>query len=221
MDITSNIIDENSKIPAGISRIKYMPYSEIISKNVWNQIALKYINNLRYDQFNKSIWSELIKYVHSDESCKYDLNRSIALIGRTGAGKTKTMQIMSEYMTIDDVKFIKNGKLIKFNYKIISSRDIVSQYSTLGYDAIQKYIMITNICIDDLGSETANAKHYGTELNVIEEIIEQRYSKELITHFTSNLDMEGILNIYGSRVHSRLSQMCNIEIMNGNDYRLI
>lgn len=219
MDIISNIL-EDCKKEKGTSRIKYYPYSTSIAKHVWCEIASKMINNLKYDEFNKEVWSELIKYIHGDESCIYDLNKSIALIGRTGSGKTKTMEIMSQYMNIDDVKYIKNGKLIRFNYKIISSREIVNQYAIKGYDAIQKYIMISNICIDDIGSESISAKYYGTELNAIEEIIEMRYSKGLMTHFTSNYNTDDILELYGSRVHSRIMQTCNIITLNGKDYRL-
>jgi len=220
MDLISNIYENGKNAIQKIERIKYAPYSENISKNVWNDISIRLIGKVRYDDFNKNIWSELIKYIHADEACQYDLNKAIALIGRTGSGKTKTMHIMSDYMKIDEVKYIKNGKVINFNYKIISSREMVNQYAMNGYDAIQKYTMYANLCIDDLGSETASAKHYGTELNVIEEIIEVRYTKNLLTHFTANLDLDDILKVYGSRVHSRLQQMCNIIVMNGSDYRI-
>ncbi len=64
-----------------------------------------------------------------------------------------------------------------------------------------------------------NANHYGTKLNVIEEVIEERYRKGLLTHLTTNLSEDDILDAYGDRVYSRLKSMVNYHTITGEDFR--
>ena len=123
-------------------------------------------------------------------------------------------------MAIDEVQCIRHGRKINMDFKIINSRQIVSDYVTNGYEGIEKYSNYLNLCIDDLGNEVTEAKHYGTKLNCIEEIIENRYIKGHITHITTNFKIESIPEIYSDRVHSRLKEMCNYEIFKGEDLRI-
>jgi DNA replication protein DnaC len=219
MELISSIIKNINNNSHGIERINYK-FNIDIAKKVWDSIALKFINDIKYDSFNKEVWPELIKYIFADESCKYDINKSIGLIGKTGSGKSKTFEIMQEFISIDDIRYKKDGKLAKFNYKIFSSKNIAGEFSKNGYDAIWKFSNINSLCIDDLGAESDEVKHYGSKVNVIEEIIETRYLNGLFTHFTSNLKPDNILDMYGNRVYSRIMHSVNIIEYNNCDYRL-
>ena len=203
-----------------IVRIKYIPYSETISKNVWLGIAKSKIKEIQLTEGIISVWSELIKYVHGDDSCKYDIKKSICLIGMTGSGKTETMKIINDYISIDDVKFIRNGKKVPLKFNMYTSREIVADYVSNGYDGIAKYCIYSNICIDDFGAENRDSNYYGSKLDVLTEIIETRYTKGLTTHFTSNLNLELIKEKYNDRVFSRISKQCNIIILNDKDFRI-
>ena len=216
-----SLIDDAKVNKKSVERIRYMPYSERIAKNVWFGIAKNIIGKIEITESIKKVWSELIKYVHADPSCIYDLTKSIILMGRTGSGKSATMEILSKYISIDEVKFMRNGKRVSFNFNTYSARDIVSDYAESGYDGIAKYEIYSNICIDDLGTESNQpVMYYGTRLKVINEIIELRYAKGLTTHFTTNMDMNLILSNYDDRVHSRISQQCNQIILNDKDFRI-
>ena len=61
---------------------------------------------------------------------------------------------------------------------------------------------------------------YGNKVNVIEEIILDRYDlfrkHHLITHITTNLDVEDIKEKYGERVLSRMYEMFNFIILGGD-----
>ncbi|GAG22561.1 unnamed protein product, partial [marine sediment metagenome] len=186
MEIISNLINGVNNNETGVSRIKYN-YNLKIAKHVWHGIAMKFIEDIQLDRDNRNAWTELIKYAFADESCEYDLNNAIGIIGQTGTGKTKTMQILKEFIAIDDIRYLLNGKMGRFSFKTVSAKLITGEYSTKGYTAIDKYCNMGCLCIDDLGSENLSTKHYGTEINVIEEIIENRYIKGMITHFTSNI----------------------------------
>lgn len=148
-----------------------------------------------------------------------DLLKGIAIIGNVGTGKTKAMEIMNKYLEIDNVFYVKNNKQIPLRFQVFNSRQIVEDFAQDGFEGLHKYTYFHNICIDDLGTENLNPVYYGTKLNVIEEIIEERYRKGLMTHLTSNLNEEMLLDSYGDRVYSRLKNMINYHQLIGNDLR--
>lgn len=204
-------------------RIKYIPYSLNLAKFSWYAIAKKIREgkNVIAAKQNSQVWEQLIKYAHADDSCEYDLYKSIFLCGMTGSGKTFTMNILHEYLKIDNVKYYKNNKLNNFNFKIINSREIVADYQKSGYDGLIKYTGFNNICIDDLGSEPETSHHFGTKLDVINEIIEIRYKNNKLTHYTTNLKIQDVAQRYNDRVYSRIMSTCNIVILNDADFRLL
>jgi DNA replication protein DnaC len=215
--IISNIYPDNFR---GIERISYFPYDETMAKNAFYYILGCMVKEPVITDENRVLYSELIKYLHADTSYSKDLNKSIGILGPTGTGKTICMQIMSKYSEIDAVRYYLNGKSKPFKFHIFNSRAIVEDFALNGFDGIAKYCNYSTICIDDIGTENQSVQYYGTKINVIEELIEDRYLKGFWTHFTSNLTMEMIQNIYGSRVYSRLAGISNIHILNGKDLRL-
>ncbi len=219
MDTIKDIIAKISIQDYSVKRISYAPYKFHMALEVWKEIGKTLIPDFEMNEENDWLYSQLIRYVHADQNYPKDLSKGIAIIGTTGLGKTKAMEIMSLYSEIDQVRYIKDGKQVLLKFKIYNSREIVDAYAKNGFDGIQKYCSFINLCIDDLGTENMNANHYGTKLNVIEEIIEERYRKQLLTHITSNLTEYDILDTYGDRVYSRLKSMVNYHTLTGKDFR--
>jgi DNA replication protein DnaC len=212
-------------IGISVLRHMYMPYSLKHAKLAWVEIAKSISKTPENKKFKPGdtqgkVWTELIKYIHGDKDCAYKLHKSICLLGGTGGGKTMTMKIMNKYMEYDNIHYIRNNINMSFRFNIISSREIVAEYSSNGYDGIAKYMVIGNLCIDDLGSEPDASSYYGNKLNVLSEIIETRYNKGLFTHFTSNLNEKLIKEKYDDRVYSRVIHQSNIIILNDKDYRV-
>jgi len=218
MDI-KEIISKIKTQDYGIKRIVYEPYNPAKAQDVIEEIGKKIIPEFEINQYNIALYHEIIMYVHADSDYKGELTKGIAITGATGLGKTKAMEIMSLYSEIDEVRYIKDGKQIRLKFPIYNSREMVDAYAKDGLDGIHKYTTFTNLCIDDLGTENMNANHYGTKLNVIEEIIEERYRKNLLTHLTSNLTEEDLHEAYGDRVYSRLKSMVNYHNLTGQDFR--
>lgn len=75
------------------------------------------------------------------------------------------------------------------------------------------------LIIDDLGTEPATAKVYGTEQTPIAEIINHRYEAMLTTIITTNLNDEAIAKRYGERTIDRLREMCEKLTFTGASYR--
>ena len=141
-----------------------------------------------------------------------NLNKGILLTGPVGSGKTSLMNLMRFFLQNQTPHFVK------------PCRDIAFEYEKEGFDVIHRYSGITSLpgkqkkivktfCFDDLGTEQI-LHHYGKECNVMTEIILSRYDyfirHKRLTHFTTNLSADEIEDIYGSRIRSRLREMCNL-----------
>ena len=167
-----------------------------------------------------TVYLNLIKYVHGDESGTMDTEKALGFMGNTGSGKTIAMKIARRYMKIDDVFFIRNNKKIPFTFNIVSAWQIVREFSNRGYDGIEWMIREPVFCIDDLGAENQTVNWYGSKVDVIEYLLEERYAQKNITHFTTNLDTEKLAEIYGTRVRSRLIGDTNIVSFVDEDWRI-
>lgn len=198
-------------------RIEYAPYSIKVA----GMTMLKIILGMEpdYQSIFKDEIRNLIMYAQGDKESIYDLEKAIGIIGPTGTGKTLTFKALSEYLKIDDVKFLRNGNISKFGFEVVSSRFLASHFIAKGFDGIEPYIIKPVLCIDDLGAEPDNITHYGNKLNLIQHIIEERYMNNRITHFSSNNKMERIHDIYGDRVYSRLVGSTNIITLVSEDWR--
>ena len=110
--------------------------------------------------------------------------------------------------------------------EMIRCEDVAKQYQKGGEPFIERYTtksihfyrgnanpVLYHRCFDDLGDEEAK-NNYGNYREVMKDVIETRYEHfidyGLLTHFTTNLDMDDIEKRYGSRARSRIMQMCNI-----------
>lgn len=187
----------------------------------WKNIADQYIHNLQIKPDIKNSWNNLIMWAFGNPNCKIDLNKGVGLVGRTGSGKTMTMYILNDFIQIDDIKYKKGVDLVCLKYKMQSALVIASEYAQNGDEIIHKYSNYANLCIDDLGAENSDKSYYGNKINVIQEILENRYNNNLLTHFTSNLDLSLIGEKYGDRVFSRIHDSINIIVMNDCDFRVL
>lgn len=225
MKSIKSIIKTKLNNQKGIERFKYSPYSSVYA-NIWLNLVkdVFYIDETK-DKFQPGeqqtkIWEQLIKYIHCDDTCKLNINKSIFIFGQTGTGKSLTMEVLNKYIEMGDVIYRRDKKVIPFKFSIKTSREIVSDYLQFGYDGIVKYLIVGNLCIDDLGNEIRNPQYYGNKLDVLSEIIEIRYTKGFLTHFTSNLSNKELLDTYNDRVYSRLIHQCNMLEMNDRDFRI-
>ena len=214
-----NSLIEKAKAPQiACRRLEYSPYSIKIA----GMAMLKIIQGIEPDYKNiyKGIIRNLIMYAQGDSKSIYDLDKAIGIIGPTGTGKTLTFKALSEFMKIDDIKFVRNGNISKFGFDVVSARFLASQFVAKGFDGVNPYIIRPVLCIDDLGAEPENITHFGNKLNLIQHIIEERYMNNRITHFSSNNTMDKIHEIYGDRVYSRLYGSINIIQLVCEDWRL-
>lgn len=168
------------------------------------------------DEFNEPVIKILSYYFSGDENFEliedgYSLDKGILIIGPVGSGKTTIL------------KAIQRNSFNPFRF--VSCRTVAGDYAEFGTSSIKSYSNIGDInkrdwfghskigtCFDDLGTESEK-KNFGNQLNVMAEIILNRYDNSVQknkTHFTTNLTAKELKEYYGIRATSRMREMLNI-----------
>lgn len=162
------------------------------------------------------------------------LRPSLLLRGGVGNGKTTTAK--SIVATFEALRLLAVQKLRNDRWQMAAEQDAVytalSRLPTLrivsAVDAVAlakdeyAFKQMRNslvLIIDDLGTEPATAKVYGTEQTPIAEVINHRYEAMLTTIITTNLNDDAIAKQYGERTIDRLREMCERLTFTGASYR--
>jgi len=182
--------------------------AKFTADQIYQYFKLQY----QIDDDNKEIVTQLSLYFSGDSRFKGDLSKGLILFGGVGVGKTSML------------KFFQRNQI--FSYRLISCRDVETQFALEGDTSIDYYStnpqipnnsnpfghQVIGFCFDDLGTES-NSKYYGKEKNVIAEILLNRYDNNLpknSTHITTNLSVKELSDAYGSRVTDRIKEMMNV-----------
>lgn len=170
------------------------------------------------DSQNVGVFDMFCLYFSSDpdfERCgeNYSLKKSLMLAGPVGCGKTTIMKLFqnnfSNNYALRDVREVSDSYMAKDGGGELT----IKHYSNNLNVYPEQHNGQTSIgfCFDDLGTEGIK-KYFGSEVNVMHEVILNRYRNGFIksTHFTTNLNGPLIEESYGIRVRSRLREMCNV-----------
>lgn len=207
---------------------------EIFMKNA-KEIEPEY----KADENSKPVIKLLCQYISEDpEFLKagkgFSFSKGILLRGHTGCGKSTLMRAFNK-MLIPFEYTINNGwGKETFHFSFVESWKISEEFTRMGFDLWENTpdpgsstmpLKSNKLCIDDIGSE-AIATHYGNSVNVVGQLLMDRYSKmqsntkeNIITHATSNLSIESLKTFYGDRVFSRMKEMFNDIKYPGDDRR--
>jgi DNA replication protein DnaC len=167
----------------------------------------------------KGLYIKLIQYIYADDHFQGDLTKGLLLQGPTGTGKTLAMEIMSNYLKLEKIRILMNGKVNMMVFSVTNVNDIVNTYPEHGFDGIQQYINRNIICLDDIGTEFGEVKYYGNSLDVLDYVISERYNKRKLTFATTNFPPNKLEEIYSDRIFSRMCAMFNFIPVMGNDFR--
>lgn len=149
----------------------------------------------------------------NDKANELSLRKGLLLFGGVGVGKTTLMQMFRQNQV--------------FSYRVISCRQVESQFAINGPETLDRYSVNYQIpinsnpfghteigyCFDDLGTENPGTKHFGNVKNVMTDILLNRYDSKLdprSTHLTTNLSVDEIESTYGSRVLDRIREVFNV-----------
>ncbi|MCG8182762.1 hypothetical protein [Tenacibaculum piscium] len=146
--------------------------------------------------------------------------KGLLIIGGYGLGKTDYFKVFEKVFE----------KYANYRFKFYTSKDLVTKYelcqTAFDKDFFLKDVNRKRMFIDDISSERL-ASNYG-KIDVIEEILSNRYNKNRITFASCNYSnnkecaKETIENLgvrYGPRIYDRLYEIFNVIEFRGKSYR--
>lgn len=149
-------------------------------------------------------------------------SRGVMLYGPCGTGKSTLLKRLSAW---EDV-VTKSGATRRMGgVEYISTMNIVQNYMVEGERWLRNYFGKFRrdfLVIDEIGSER-NVKRFGSD-SPVADVIEERYEAfqdfGTITIFATNMkDRNEVDSAYGTRVRSRLAEMCKFVLFRGSDWR--
>lgn len=175
------------------------------------------------DTYNEAAYTNIARWLVNDpameaqredgKQCRGDLNKGIYLQGAVGTGKTLCLEVFSIV-----AKYLRLPYASWPTYRC----DWLSRQYESNPDSLDNYSNIYRgvACFQDLGVEPSEVLYMGNRRNVMRSILEIRGDNpQTVTLITSNIPVAKTGDYYGSRVHSRLLQMCNILTIGGSDRR--
>lgn len=213
-----------------IKRTTYS-YNPIIAKEVVMAIGRTRTPKFALDATNTFAYDNFIKWIMGDASMQAldpitkrpiegRLDSGIYVAGGTGTGKSWLLEIMSAFCLVDNPKIIIGKETRPLRWENFRADFICDEYATNG--TIDRFKQMAVLGIQDLGSEPRESLYMGNRLSVIGSLIECRGDRtDQLTLISSNypLGHNALEELYGSRVVSRLSAMCNYFEIRGADRR--
>lgn len=139
---------------------------------------------------------------------------SFYIHGKTGAGKT---HLAAALICENLLKKEKDILMITATSLLLQIKNTFNTGSEMTeQELINQYSTITNLYLDDIGAE----KITDWSVSILYLIIDRRYGNEMKTVFTSNLNLNDLVEKLGDRIVSRIAGMCDIIHLSGNDRRL-
>lgn len=229
-DYENNEFEMRKKVSKEETKVEPIERQKIIIDLQW--MKREFIKHWKYNERNrvdntakeiilterhKIIIESLCLYFLKDKSGPLDINKGILLQGPTGTGKSS---FMKAFHTIGEMIYNRTRSTY-FRFHWNNCEDLVDEFEGKETDNLiffQRYGHSPRM-FDDLGTEGIASKFGKT--NIMQRIIKKRYLTRSITHFTTNNTEQELKDLYGFRVWSRLRDMCNIIILEGDDMRCI
>ena len=143
-----------------------------------------------------------------------DKSKSLYIFGESGCGKTHLASalIHNDYVNKNEyeIEFITMSKLLQRIRRTYNNDEGETED-----EIIERFSKVKHLYIDDIGVE----KPTDWVINIIYLILDERYTHELRTVFTSNLDLNQIKDRLGQRIASRVKGLGLVIEMGGGDRR--
>jgi DNA replication protein DnaC len=209
------------------------------TRNVPAKYSDCFMENLPIESENPTAYATIQKY--SDNILHYVQDKKVGLFlfskptqeisFGTGTGKTQSaITLLNHYLlarvrqhvtgelriTDNPVYFCKSTDLqTLFNSQFRGSPDMQRAAGEKYYSVKARVKAVDFLVLDDVATR-ASSEAYTEELY---EIIDHRATEELVTVFTSNVNMEEVTKLLGDRIASRIHAMTVPVVFTGRDYR--
>jgi DNA replication protein DnaC len=156
-------------------------------------------------------------------SYPFSLQKGLWLWGNPGVGKTLLMKMFSKNKSLC-FRVVECPKIVSGYVK--SGEEHISHYSRIIKSDVKAYSNFfqeeEGVCYNDLCIESLQAKHYGTGINVMEQILLDTYEAKVPffhRHVTTNLIFDQVKEKYGVRITDRVKQCFNVIEIKGESVR--
>lgn len=185
-------------------------------------LANKIVYDFEVDENNKEVLKQMLLYFTGNKEFNGSLNKGLMLVGGVGTGKSLLFKVFKDY-TMNVIK--------KNSFQMHSAIDIIDNVNTSGVDYLKPYshnfegrhAYPIRCYIDDVASTNETVKHYGTDINVIEQLLSLRYNVferyGTLTHISSNKYPSQLSDQYDKRIIDRMIEMFNVIELTGNSRR--
>jgi hypothetical protein len=154
----------------------------------------------------------LLAYASGNPASPWPLDRGLYIWGKVGTGKSmliEALRLFTMHAWRDNWWRAYDCNTIA----LVRNEEAFAEYITWQKPAYY----------DDLGSEPLAVKLYGSELYPMLEVITARYNLwqrlGVPSHFTSNHGLKWVDEHYGTRIASRLQEMCTVIEITGANLR--
>lgn len=151
------------------------------------------------------------------------VNRGLYIAGPTGSGKTTAVKILRKmcYFNVLGLRMYNESGERVWGWHQRRADEISALYGKEGSEGLIACKTEPLLSIDDLGCEPVEVNWMGTKVNPIRQVVEVRSERRGLLIVTSNygINDEEMVERYGDRVVSRLTEMCNFLILDTEDHR--
>lgn len=135
--------------------------------------------------------------------------RSLLLTGPTGTGKTFAAYAAIQALIAAGVRHIERYTEPQLLGRLRQDREVIE-------DVLDELVSADLVFLDDLGSARAS----GWTEEVIYRVVDGRYSERRPVLVASNVPPSEMSAVLGSRIASRLAEMCDVVAVVGDDRRI-
>ncbi|MCH2199892.1 MAG: hypothetical protein MK081_14025 [Flavobacteriales bacterium] len=166
----------------------------------FKKIGAALINGFTVDEANEIAVLQLLDYFFA-ENPELSRGKGVALVGNYGAGKTSIFRIIQQMMEVRE------------RFSMVRAMDIANDYAVHGESIVSKYKNDQVLMVDDVGEE--EDKHrFGNKVNSVAEVMGVRYEchqdRGIVTHMSSNLNLDDFESRYSGRIASRMHEMFHV-----------
>ena len=169
-----------------------------------------------FDEDQKHILQNLLKYFINDSSCVWPLTKGLFIYGAPGTGKTEILTALSEFCWRQQPELTKYFKMCSLSQIYVEAK------ANANSDPIQPNVQ-NDRCFDEFGRYTGAITRYGDSLDINEAIIEARYERSRrygqLTHFIANATPNELEGSFTPMIFDRLRSMCTSIHFSGTSKR--